>query len=419
MYKRILLTGLLILVVISSSSACRQSPAPFECTDAIGCVTIEPGKPLKIGVLQDLSGGAVAIGEDQTRAIELVVAERDDQLLGHPIALQIEDEGCTSEGGSVAASKLAADPQVVAVLGTTCSGSAVTAAEVIAEAGLVMISGSNSTPGLTSIGGKRGADWQPGYFRTMPNDAGNGYAAAVFAFQELGVTRAATMNDGDAYTRGSTDAFSQVFAQLGGEIVLDATINKGDTNMGPVLTAVADHEAQLLFLALFSPEGIQVIQQAKEMTGLKDVLLIGAGSLRVEDFVQAVGTHGLGMYFVGAMPPPASAAGDKLLAAYQARYGVLPNTNNYPFAYDAANLLLDAIASLAVQEADGTLHIGRQALRDALYAVTTFQGVTGRLACDEFGDCGVPRYNIVRLDDPAAGRQGLESNVVYTYTPGQ
>lgn len=26
----------------------------------------------------------------------------------------------------------------------------------------------------------------------------------------------------------------------------------------------------------------------------------------------------------------------------------------------------------------------------------------GRLACDEFGDYGVPRYNIVRLDDPGS-----------------
>jgi branched-chain amino acid transport system substrate-binding protein len=411
--------SILLLTTVMFLAACRKSQAPFECTDAIGCVTIAPGEPVKIGVLQDLSGGAVNIGIDQLQAMELAVAQRDEQLLGHPIELQIEDEGCTAEGGSVAAHKLASDPQVLAVLGTTCSGSAVTAAEVVAEAGLVMISGSNSAPGLTSVGGERGADWQPGYFRTMLNDAGNGYAAAVFAFEELGVTQAATMNDGDAYTRGSTDAFSQVFAQLGGEIVLETTINKGDTNMLPVLTAVADHEAQLLFLALFSPEGIQVVQQAQEIPGVKDILLIGTGSLRAEDFIQAIGTHGLGMYFVGAMPPPASAAGDKLLAAYQARYGVLPNTNNYTFAYDAANLLLDAIASLAVQEADGTLHIGRQALRDALYAVTAFQGVTGRLACDEFGDCGVPRYNIVRLDDPAAGRQGLESNVVYTYTPGQ
>ncbi len=418
MFKRNF-SAIVLLMTTVFVVACQQSAPPFECTDAIGCVTIVPGEAVRLGVIQDLSGGAIAIGVDQLRAIELAVAKRDNQLLGHPIELQIEDAGCMAEGGSTAAHKLATDPQVVAVLGTTCSGSAVTAGKIITEAGLVMVSGTNSAPGLTSVGGERGADWQPGYFRTIFNDAGNGYAAAVFAFRELGITQAATINDGDIYTRGYTDAFSQVFVELGGEIVLDTTVNKGDTNMVPVLTAVADHEAELLFLALFSPEGIQVVQQAKEMTGLKDIFLLGGGSLRVEDFVQAIGAHGLGMYFVSVIPSPTSAAGDKLLAAYQVRYNVSPNTLTYPFAYDTANLLLDTIASVAMQETNGTLHIGRQALRDTLYAVTDFEGVTGRLTCDEFGDCGVPRYNIVRLDNPAAGLEGLKSNVVYTYAPSQ
>ncbi|UCC88306.1 MAG: hypothetical protein JSV81_03090, partial [Anaerolineales bacterium] len=88
-------------------------------------------------------------------------------------------------------------------------------------------------------------------------------------------------------------------------------------------------------------------------------------------------------------------------------------------AYDAANIVLEAIQTVAVQEEDGTLHIGRQALREALYATSGFQGLTGSLTCDEFGDCGAARFKVVRLDDPAAGIEGLAANVVYTYTPGQ
>ncbi len=69
--------------------------------------------------------------------------------------------------------------------------------------------------------------------------------------------------------------------------------------------------------------------------------------------------------------------------------------------------------------ADGTLHIGRQALRDALYATAGYQGLTGSLTCDEYGDCGVARFQVTRLDDPAAGLEGLAANVVYTYPPDQ
>ncbi len=79
-------------------------------------------------------------------------------------------------------------------------------------------------------------------------------------------------------------------------------------------------------------------------------------------------------------------------------------------------MLLDAIERVAVQEGDGTLHIGRQALRDALYATVDFEGVTGRIRCDAFGDCAVIKFDIVRLDDPSAGVDGLLSNVIDTYS---
>ena len=56
-------------------------------------------------------------------------------------------------------------------------------------------------------------------------------------------------------------------------------------------------------------------------------------------------------------------------------------------AYDATNILLAAIEKAAVKDADGTVHIGRQALRDAMYATKDFNGLTGKLTCDANGDC--------------------------------
>jgi branched-chain amino acid transport system substrate-binding protein len=65
------------------------------------------------------------------------------------------------------------------------------------------------------------------------------------------------------------------------------------------------------------------------------------------------------------------------------------------------------------------LHIGRQTLRDTLYATTGYQGLTGSLTCDQYGDCGGGRFQVVRLDDPAAGLEGVAANVVYTYPDGE
>ena len=52
--------------------------------------------------------------------------------------------------------------------------------------------------------------------------------------------------------------------------------------------------------------------------------------------------------------------------------------------------------------------------RDWLYAVEDFDGLSGRLSCDVFGDCGAARFNVVRLEDPRVGLEGLFGNVVYS-----
>jgi branched-chain amino acid transport system substrate-binding protein len=111
-------------------------------------------------------------------------------------------------------------------------------------------------------------------------------------------------------------------------------------------------------------------------------------------------------------------AHDAFVSKYETRYNEPTTSTPYlPHNYDAVNLLLDVIEVVTVRDRDGTLHIGRQALRDALYATAEYEGLTGSLGCDAYGDCGVVRLQITRLDDPAAGMEGLVANVVYTYPP--
>jgi len=414
--KKILIIPLLFAAILLAG--CQPTAPPFECTDVIGCVDIVPGDPIKVAVLQALSGDLELFGLTNLQSIELALDDRGGELLGHPIELQSEDSLCSKEGGATAASKIVADPQIVGVIGPTCSGAAAPAMKVLSEAGLVMVSGSSSAPSLTSVGGERGSDWQPGFLRTVQNDALSGHAAATFAFQVLGVTKAATINDGDPYTRGLTDVFEQVFTELGGEAVLATVVNKGDTNMRPVLTAVARSGAELMFFPVFRPEGDFIVLQAREMEELEDITLMSAEGLYLDAFIEAVGEAGAGLHLItpAALGGPAYEA---FVSRYETKYAESPTTPYHAHTYDAANVLLNAIDVVAVQEEDGTLHIGRQALRDALYATSGYQGLTGSLTCDEFGDCGAVRLQVVRLDDPAAGLEGLAANVLFTYTPNQ
>lgn len=410
-----LTTAALVVLLAIFSAACDKKTPSFQCSDKIGCLNVAPGEPLKIGVLQALSGKVASLGQEQVRGIELALDKRHGKILDHLVAFQTEDTGCSAEGGANAALKIIADPQYVAILGTTCSGAAATASKAMSEAGLTMISGNNSAPFLTSIADKRAPDWHAGYFRTAPNEENSGKAAAIYAFKKLGIRKAATINDGDIYTRGLTDGFIKAFQDLGGEIVLNTSVNKGDKQMQPVLTAVLDSRAELLFFPLFQPEGNYILFQARSMPGAEGMVLMSDGALIDASFLKAAGDKGKGMYFVGPARPTGSHI-DQLAEEYRTKYESLPATSYYLSAYDSANLLFEAIEKVAIKDSDGTLHIGRQALRDALYDTKNFKGVTGSLTCDEFGDCTLSVFNVLRLDDPAGGIEKLQSNVMSSYS---
>ncbi len=394
-------------------------PKTFECIDAIGCVIIAPGEPVRMGMLQALSGKVAPLGIGQVRGMELALADRNHQILGHSVELHTEDTGCTAEGGTVTAMKIVSDPKYIAIFGTTCSSSAAAAAKVMSEAGLVMISGNNSAPFLTSMNGKYALNWQPGYFRTAQNEEHSGKAAAFFAFEKLGLRKAATVNDGDIYTSGLTDGFRHKFEEMGGKIVFASSVSKGDSNMEPLIAAVKNAGAEILFFPLFQPEGNLVVREFRKHkdSELQKIFLMSDGALIEKTFLADMGKDTEGMYFVGPAHPPDSPEVQRLESAYREKYGESPYNTYYLNAYDAANLLFAAIEKTAFREDDGTLHIGRQALRDELYGTRDFPGVTGLLACDQFGDCISPEFNILRLDDAEKGIEGLQSNVLFTYGP--
>jgi branched-chain amino acid transport system substrate-binding protein len=354
------------------------------------------------------------LGQEQIRGIKLAIEKHESHLLNHPITLQIEDTGCTAEGGANAALKLIADPQTVAILGTTCSGAAATAAHAMSDAGLTMISGNNSAPFLTAIENQQAPDWHMGYFRTSFNEETSGKTAALYAFHKLGIRKVATINDGDIYTRGLTDGFEKVFVSLGGQIVLSTGIHKGDKEMRPILMAVLNAKAELLFFPLFQPEGNYLIVEAKKTAGFENIVLMSDGALIESSFIEDVQSAGQGMYFVGPAVPKGPAV-DALAEAYLAMFKIQPSTGYYLYAYDATNLLLTTLAKVSTQEPDGTLHISRSALRNAMYATKQWQGVTGALTCDQFGDCAEPVFNVLRLDDFKDGINGLLANVLFTF----
>ena len=98
------------------------------------------------------------------------------------VELSQEDDLCSAEGGQAGATALAADPSIVAVIGTSCSSAALGVADtILSDKGILLISPSNTNPGLTSEEAH-----QPFYLRTAHNDKIQGAIVADFVYKELG-----------------------------------------------------------------------------------------------------------------------------------------------------------------------------------------------------------------------------------------
>jgi branched-chain amino acid transport system substrate-binding protein len=404
--KRLLLVVLALLIFSVVLSACGG--APFECEDALGCIDIAPDEPIHIAYMLTISGATAFLGEDSRGGIEIAIDDRG-QLLGHDIQLTGEDSLCSAEGGQTAATKVAADTSVVGIIGTNCSSSATAALDTVSGSGLVMISPSNTAPALTDPNGT----WQAGYFRTAHNDKFQGRVAAEFAYNELGARTAATIHDGSPYADQLQLVFAETFQELGGEVTFQGAVNVGDTDMRPVLTTVASNAPDVLYFPIFEPEGPFIVAQSSEIAGLEGTTLIGADGLLAASFPAAAGPNAVGMYLSG--PYVTGETYDGFLAKWEEKFGGTPPSGFHAFAYDATNILLDAIAAVAVEDSDGTLHIGRQALRDAVAATANFAGLTGTLSCTEFGDCATGEaLGIFQLSEAEVSDENWPPAVVYT-----
>jgi branched-chain amino acid transport system substrate-binding protein len=364
-----------------------EAPMAFECTDAIGCVDVAPGEPVHIAYLLVISGANETLGVDSRNGAEIAIADHGP-VLGHEVSFTGEDGGCSAEGGQPAGARLAADPTIVGVIGTSCSSEARAAIPLISAAGMTMISPSNTAPDLTLAGNEN--QW-PGYFRTAHSDVIQGAAAADFAYNFLGVTKIATIHDGSLYAEKLAEVFRGAFEDLGGTVTGQGAVSVGQTDMSAILAEIATGGPELIYYPIFMPEGAFITRQAKETAGLEDTKLMGADGLFSPDVVEGTGDAIEGFY---VSSPDLTAFGDAYAAEFVPKYvemfGTEPISIFHAHAYDAIGLLLTAIEEVAVEDADGTLHIGRQALRDALVAVEGYEGLTGSLTCSDTGDCADP-----------------------------
>jgi branched-chain amino acid transport system substrate-binding protein len=402
----------------ASASAAASANATAVCAaDAVGCVDVAPGDSIKFASANAITGDVAFLGNDINFGIQVALNERG-QLLGHDVELVKEDAGCGDAAtGQTAAQAIVADTQIVAVVGTTCSRTAVPAMPVLAQAGRVMISASNTAPSLTNpdkpdFGG-------PFYFRTAYNDNVQGAAVAKYACEVLKVKTAATVHDGSPYAEQLQQVFVDQFKALcGGTTTSQQAINVGDVAFQSVLETIASSNGgkapDLFFFPIFSPEGPLLAKQTADVAGLDKMILFGADGLKDGAFIGAAGAFAQqhGMFFSG----PDLNFGDKYTNTFLPAYYALSGTKTplapyHAHGYDAINILMDAVKAVAISDAAG-VHIPLDALREYVHNLKDYPGLTGSLTCNENGDCGSKFVSIAQLKPDSTG--ALTYQEVYT-----
>ena len=407
----------LVALIAAFASGCgeKKEPLGFEA-GALGAVEVGAGAAVQVRSMLPLTG-VRSVAEAIQEAIELAV-EDHGPIYGRAVSLgQPVDTRCSSAGGAEGARAIAADPQVVGVIGPACSEASVGASPVLSAAGLVMISPANASPDLTSdLAGNPGQDYHPGYFRVYSNGLYQARAVARFAHDELGLRRMAAVHDGDSVTHGLATSFVNAFSALGGEVVAIATVDKGETDMSAVLENFAAAGPDGIFLPLFAAEGYHFVSQARIVEQLEEAKLIAGSSTATQEFLGRPESEGV--YLSGHdsdFGGNANQVTGKDARALSAAYQDAADANFFFHAYDATTLLLSAIESVAVEEG-GKLYIDRDDLRREIGETAGFQGITGELACDEFGDCGTGRVNIYYHADSGI-TDAAQLTVVYRYAP--
>ncbi len=396
---RALLCGAVLTVAgVISSSAWAAKVGPVE--DPVRVVKIAKGQPLVMALYNVMSGPDSGSGLDPYRGAQLAVDDLGGKLLGHPIRLIAEDDACSAEGGQTAATKIAANQQVVIALGSNCSSASVPAAPILWKAGIPNIATGAASPKLTDVNA-RGPGYE-GFSRVTYNAAFVGEALAEWARNTKKLDKVAAIHDGTTYVEGLVRAFTDKFKSLGGTVVAVEAINPQDVDMRPMLTRLVTTKPQMVFLPTFIAATAHIVKQAKEIDGFKDIMLMGSDNVLDKNFVNLAGQSSIGFTIVSP-PLDADSIGasyKKLLEQYKKKFGEGPTTAWTAHGYDAVMLAADAIKKVAVKDKED-IYIPVSKLQAAILATKDMKGISGTITCRPNGDCAQFRavfYQFVSAD---------------------
>ncbi|MBS2962690.1 branched-chain amino acid ABC transporter substrate-binding protein [Actinocrinis puniceicyclus] len=363
-----------------------------------GATTVE------IGVDAPLTGSLAALGLGIQNSSDLAVktANKNNEVPGVTFKLVAKDDQANPTIGQQNATALVADSAVVGVVGPLNSSVAQSMQQVFNQANVTEVSPANTNPSLT-----QGPNWQTSkmrpyksYFRTATTDAIQGPFAADYVYNDLHLTKVATVNDGKTYGAGLVQTFTQEFTKLGGKVAVAQTISDTSTDYSAVVSAVKSAGAQLLYYGGEYPQAGPLSKQLKG--GGVNIPVMGGDGIYDPKYVDLAGASAAnGDFCTSVGAPVESLASAKTFiqnynaAGYSAAYSAYGG-----YSYDSAWAIIQAVK--AVVSANGgkvpsSSSDFRQKVEAAMQSVS-FDGVTGHVSFDQYGDATNKQLTMYKVE---------------------
>lgn len=342
------------------------------------------------------SGSSIGQSDSVVNSIRLCLQDAGYRVGDAEIVYEDLDDG-TPERGSWVAEKerenaryAAADPDVMAYIGTLDADAAPHSLPILNQAGpLLMISPCNTYTGLT-----KAVPWAPeepnihyptgvrSYARTAMSDDLQGAAGAAWA-AELGIESVYVLHDAEPYGRGVAEPFAT------------ACRERGIRAIGPegIVPKATDFTALAARIAAAGPEAVYyggIIQNGAGAlwrdvrSALPDARMLAADALFEHAFLADAGAHAEGtlITFGGVPPAQLDGAGRAFYERYRRTYGKEPESWAAA-SYDACRVVLEAIERVGAKD--------RAAIARAVLATRDHDGLLGRWSFDENGDITLRR----------------------------
>jgi branched-chain amino acid transport system substrate-binding protein len=391
--KALKVLGLVLLVAIVVTACGTPAPAPQSSSSAASSQAPAAGKTIKIATQSPLSGGSAAVGEGIKNGAQLAIEQLSGPLkdMGFTVQLVPFDDQAKPEVGVANAKNIAADPDILGVVGHYNSGVQIPSSEEYHNAQLVNVSPANTNPKVTDRLLKE-------VNRVCGRDDIQGVVGEQFALTEMKVKSVYILHDKTTYGQSIAEFFRKQ-AEKDGIKVLGFEGTEEKANFDPILTPIQAANPDLIYFGgIFDQAGI-LFKQARDK-GIK-AQFMGPDGLDSADLAKIAGSAIQNMYYTTVAGPVTYYPEAKKFATdYKARFGKDPE----PFAaqaYDSAAIILKGIETAA--KAANNAKPTRAAVRDAVRATKDFKGITGSITFDSKGDPAVARYFVIQVvsSDPA------------------